>query len=172
MDFLKVIGQVFTNIPIFIYFEDFFGNIISIIEIIVNIILAIYIAKIIQERVNNKRALNDFLISEINELKYHYKDFFSKLYMNKYNFYSINEWFKIMTMRIEILNESPEFTRIDEILEIHNSIRNSITNSESFNDQFSDTYFEIPTELKHSLISENKKLMLEIFNCIKAINKN
>lgn len=162
-----------TNLPInvFINFGDLFGNIISILEVCVNIGLALFIANRIQQRVNNKRALNDFLIAEINDVKQNYKIFFSKLYKNKCNSLSINEWFKIMTMRIEILNESPEFKGMNKILEIHNSMRNIITCSESFNNQFNNEYFELSHELKHNLISENKKLMLEIFNCIKEVNK-
>ena len=76
---------------------------ISIASIIVNAILAIWIIKTVQDKVNNKRILKDHLINEIKEVRDEYRFFLNQLFSNKIKPSHIAPWFKLMNIKINDL---------------------------------------------------------------------
>lgn len=147
-----------------------FGNFIDIAAIIVNVILAIYLTKTIQNKLTNSRSHKDYLIENISNLSNLYNDFIFSVLSDKENCKNINSWFKHMTMQLETMNETNDYGHSSILLQKHLLIRNIITGSNDYNDQFSQDAFIPNLQLRNMILANNKRLKLEFHECIKKIN--
>lgn len=77
------------------------GNIITLIGILVNAALAVWIVNSLQSNQKNKRFLKDHLIQEIKDLRCEYRKFLSELYSGHLKPKQILPWFKLMNIKIQ-----------------------------------------------------------------------
>lgn len=148
------------------------GNLIDFIGILVNVGLAWYITKYLQNKLNNSRAHKDYLINIISEYRIEYDIFFKKLFKNELNPKEMLLWFKMMTINIENLKEVENNNIYDTLLSEHLKLRKIITDSNDFNNQFNNTNLIISLSLKTTLIPINKELKRIKLNCVKLINNS
>lgn len=146
------------------------GNFIDFASIMVNIFIAWYVTRILQNKLNNSRANKDYLINIISEHRASYDQFFKDLFDEKLNSQKIIHWFKMMTINIESLKENDTENTFDTLLSEHIKLRNIITNSIEFNDQFSEDYFEVSNRLRSLIFPVNKELKRINHNCVRLIN--
>lgn len=146
------------------------GNFIDFVSIIVNVFIAWYVTRILQNRLNNSRANKDYLINILSEHRTSYDHFFKNLFDDKLNNKEIIHWFKMMTINIETLKESDNKCTYDTLLLEHIKLRNIITNSDDFNDQFNEDFFEPTIGLRNLIIPVNKELKRINHNCVQLIN--
>lgn len=146
------------------------GNFIDFVSIIVNIFIAWYVTRILQNRLNNSRANKDYLINILSEHRTSYDHFFKDLFGDKLNNKDIIHWFKMMTINIETLKESDNKCTYDTLLLEHIKLRNIITNSDDFNNQFNEDFFEPTIGLRNLIIPVNKELKRINHNCVQLIN--
>lgn len=115
------------------------SDIIAIIGVIVNSILAIWIVKTLQNNLTNKRYLKDHLIQEIKGLRNEYKIFLNELYHGRLKPKQILPWFKLMNIKIQdvmkIVNEKYGLEK-DILKNYQVELRNIVTEQEEFTDNF------------------------------------
>ena len=115
------------------------SDIIAIIGVIVNSILAIWIVKTLQNNLTNKRYLKDHLIQEVKDLRSEYKKFLNELYQGKLRPKQILPWFKLMNIKtqdvMEIVNQKYGLDK-DILKNYQVELRNMVTEQEEFNDNF------------------------------------
>ena len=114
-------------------------EILSIIDITVTAALGVYVVWVIQSKLTRNRAIKDYYISELIEVKKLYSSFFNKLYKNEYKAKDLKNWFKILSNRIRILEENIGCSfKTDslQLLEEHSKIQIYITNLEEFNNSW------------------------------------
>lgn len=113
---------------------------ISIIGIIINSSLSIWLVITIQNRLTNKRVLKDHFITEIKDIRSEYKIFLNNLYSNNIRVKSVIPWFKLMNIKvIDIMRTINEIYKIDENIlnPYQNELRELITENEDFISSFS-----------------------------------
>lgn len=76
---------------------------ISIIAILVNLGLTVWIVKVIQRQLTDKRTLKNHFITEVIEIRSIYRDKLSDLYAGKSYAKSLISWFKLMNIKINDL---------------------------------------------------------------------
>lgn len=125
------------------------GDIISIIGVLVNSFLAIWIVKTLQNNLANKRYLKDHLIQEIKDLRNEYKKFLSELYLGKLKPKQILPWFKLMNIKIqdimELINQKYDLDK-DTLRNYQVELRNIVTEQDEFNENFKDNLCFVPKE--------------------------
>ncbi|ATA83766.1 hypothetical protein [Capnocytophaga sputigena] len=112
---------------------------ISIIGIIINSSLSIWLVITIQNRLTNKRVLKDHFITEIKDIRSEYKIFLNNLYSNNTRVKSVIPWFKLMNIKvIDIMRTINEIYKIDENIlnPYQNELRELITENEDFISSF------------------------------------
>lgn len=88
---------------------------ISIIGLIVNSFLAIWIVRSVQNSINNKRILKDHFINEVKSISEEYRIFINDLQLGKIYPKSVLPWFKMMNIKItDLLNVFAERYKIDK----------------------------------------------------------
>lgn len=115
------------------------GNVITLIGILVNALLAIWIVKTLQSNQKNKRYLKDHLIQEIKDLRCEYRKFLSELYSGHLKPKQIIPWFKLMNIKIQdtmdIINQKYKiekgFLRCYQM-----ELRELVTEFKEFNENF------------------------------------
>lgn len=131
---------------------------IDLIAIIVNAILAYWIVKTIQNRLQNKRVLKDHFIKEIKEIRNEYKTCLSNLYSDNTIPSRVLPWFKLMNIRVsDIMMHINEKYAVDKdkLRPYQRDLQELITNNADFMTQFRST-----TAVK---FSENSKTQMMVF---------
>lgn len=111
------------------------SDIITIISIVVNGILALWIVKVIQASFANRRTLKDHFISEVKDLRVEYRTVLNNIYAKKLNSKEVIPWFKVMNIKVNDLMDclNREFNVEKFALDPYqNQLRDLITESEDF----------------------------------------
>lgn len=148
---------------------------ISIIGIIINSSLSIWLVITIQNRLTNKRVLKDHFITEIKDIRSEYKIFLNNLYSNNIRVKSVIPWFKLMNIKvIDIMRTINEIYKIDENIlnPYQNELRELITENEDFISSFSLEQNIIFSDSSRTKIIEFQQKNNSLFNkLIIKINK-
>lgn len=118
-----------------------YGNLIDIIGIIVNFFLAIWIVRILQNNLTNKRYLKDHLIQEIKDLRSEYKKFLNDLNAGNLKPRKILPWFKLMNIKVQDTMEvvSEKYNLDQDLLKSYQvELRELVTEFEEFNLNYKD----------------------------------
>lgn len=115
------------------------SDIISIIGIVINSVLAIWLITSLQKNLANKRYLKDHIIEEIKDLRNEYKKFLNDLYIGKLKPKQILPWFKLMNIKVkdtmDIINSKYHIDK-DLLKNYQVELRNIITEKDEFNENF------------------------------------
>jgi hypothetical protein len=153
---------------------------IAVINILVTSTVGIWIARSVQNNLSKTRYLKDYYIQEVKEIRELYKCFFDEMYNGKLSAIYIKDWFKIMSFRINNLNEFLQKTykfSNSIIKDKHFEIQNSITRSEIYNEKYKDTKLVFDDASKSEMLKQNAELtkvfmqrVLDINNAKKSKN--
>lgn len=148
---------------------------IEISSIVVNASIGIILAVIVSKRISNKRALKDYFISEIKDIRDNYRKFLNDFFSQKYTFNSTNSWFQVMNMRLINLEKAlNEFnTKIKfEAKNLNHDLRDIITDHEDFNNSYSKEHVSINQAHKQEIVKKHSEISLALMRSIVSINNN
>src|ERR1035437_4576625 len=111
---------------------------ISITNIVVTSLIGLWIGISVRRNFTISRAVKDYFILECHEIKKDYREFLNCLYKDSKSSKSIIEWFKIMTIKIDIFENflKDEFKVNPNMLQSHNKLKQYITETEEFNESY------------------------------------
>ena len=115
------------------------SDIINLLSIVVNSILAIWIVRTLQNNLANKRYLKDYIITEIKDLRLEYKNFINELHSGKLKPKKIVPWFKLMNIRVQDTMEivSGKYKIDKDILKNYQlQLKKIVTEFEEFNSNY------------------------------------
>ena len=111
------------------------SDIISIVGLVINTVLSIWIVKTLQNNLANKRYLKDFLIAEVKELRADYRKFLDELHLGKLKPRKIIPWFKLMNIKVQdtmaIVSSKYKIDK-DTLKNYQVELRNLVTEFEEF----------------------------------------
>jgi hypothetical protein len=129
---------------------------ISIISLMVNSVLAIWIVYTIQNKLKNKRVLKDHLINEVLNIRNQYRTKIEKIHSSKSKPKELLPWFKLMNVKVSNLMEitSSKYGIDQKILSpFQQELRSIITEDEGFINSFSKNQeIKLTEETKGTLI--------------------
>lgn len=106
---------------------------------VVNVVLTIGIVRTIQNKVNNRRVLKDYLIKEVVEIRDDYNSFLKELFDGKVLSHDVAPFFKLMNIRandiMAILTKKYKVNE-KELKPFVYNLPNIITNAPEFNAGF------------------------------------
>lgn len=147
---------------------------ISIIGMIINSGLAIWIVWAIQNRLTNRRVLKDHFINEIKEIRNEYKSCLNNLYLNSTPPKSVIPWFKLMNIKVDDLMTCV-YTKykIDKkkLVAYQDELRELVTENEDFIKQYKSDKFVFFSEYSRGLFIKFQQEHNYLFNEI-IININ
>lgn len=112
---------------------------ISVVGIIVNSLLAIWIVRTLQSNLANKRYLKDHLIQEIKNLRNEYSKFLNELNSGNMKPQKVAPWFKLMNIKVhdtmELVNEKYKIDK-DLLKNYQVELRDLVTEFEEFNTNY------------------------------------
>tara|TARA_R110002167_G_scaffold71696_9_gene202210 strand:+ start:7667 stop:8161 length:495 start_codon:yes stop_codon:yes gene_type:complete len=115
------------------------SDVIEIIGIVVNSILAIWVVKSLQNNLTNKRYLKDHLIQEVKDLRSEYKKFLNDLYGGKLKPQQVLPWFKLMNIKtqdtMDLIHQRYGVDK-DTLKNYQIELRNLVTEQEEFNENY------------------------------------
>lgn len=79
---------------------------ISVCNLIVTSFIGIWLALIVQKNFTINRAIKDYYIQEVKDVRKLYVDFLNNVYKGKISAKNIKEWFKIVSNRINCVERS------------------------------------------------------------------
>lgn len=152
------------------------SDVISILSIVVNAFIAIWVVSEIQKNTSNRRILKDHFINEVKDIKDLYKDKFNQIMTNKSKPKDLLIWFKVMYIKIDdLLKCLNELYDVDlAYLEPYQrDLRYIVTENSDFIDAFSsNSEIQVSTVFMRDLMDFHQKNH-KIFNkLIIQINNN
>lgn len=158
--------------------QDKINNWLSLIDIILNGILFVWIGNVIQKTILNSRYLKEYFIDEIKIIKKDYSDFLSEISESSIYTSTIIPRHKFLSIRLVNIEEDIKTKyklEKDYFYAYHVQLLEIITESEIFIKQFKKkNKFEINEELKISIIkfqSVNERLFNNIIIQINDLDK-
>lgn len=161
---MKIIFPLFCLLP---------SDWIAIINILVTSIIGVWIGLVVQKNLTTNRAVKDYFINEMNAINSSYMAFICKLYKCKLSARSIQEWLKVMNIRIEVAeNAIKTHLKVNpQILDNHVTLKQFITSLEEFNNGYKDPFIILSTRSKQKILEQNRSLKNAFANVIVDINK-
>lgn len=148
---------------------------IEITSILVNATIGIILAVIVSKRISNKRALKDYFISEIKDIRDHYRKFLIDLFGSKCSFNSTNSWFQVMNMRLMNLEKTLQENKRNfsfTTKELNHDLRNLITDHEDFNNSYNKPSVVISQVHKQEIIKKHSEISMALMETIVKINNS
>ena len=146
---------------------------ISIASIVVTSTLGLWIGVSVRKNFTINRSVKDYFILECQEIKKLYGTFLNCLYQNKTSSKSAIEWFKIMTIKIDIFEKflKEEFIVDPKILQTHNKLKQYITETDEFNEMYNKPTFELTSPIKRKIVEIHEGFSNELTKVVIQINK-
>ncbi len=146
---------------------------ISIANIFVTSIIGIWIGVGVHNTLTTNRAVKDYFISEIKDIRLKYQEFFNKVYANKVSAKFIQNWFKIFTIKINVCTAflQNEYKVQSDFLSAHNELKRYLTETDEFNDQYKADTIQFTRFTKERLIENHNKLSTDLTRLVIEINK-
>lgn len=149
------------------------SDVIAILDIIITIVIAVWIGVFIQRNFTTVRAVKEYFISENQEIRNNYNTFLDGLYTGNAKANQVQEWFKIMTMRIDIYEDflKKEFSVHPKMSKHHTRIKILITGSDELNENYKSDSFTLLTPTKMDLHKIHKDFTIAQTKLVVEINK-
>ena len=149
------------------------SDFISIINLIVTSGIVIWIGVTYTRNVATNKALKDFFVSETNDIRNEYKTFQADLFKNQLSSKYIVEWFKLISIKIDIFEDSlkNEFKVETKILHNHNKLKQFITSTDRFNQSYSKKHVILSSRSKLMIIQNHRDMTVAITDVLININK-
>lgn len=149
------------------------SEVISIVGIFIDILIAIVVVSYIQKRTENRRNLKNYFIDTLKEIQSDYNLFINDLLNGKLSARDITTWFQQAS---ENINEIEDFIKRelsidDKSLTVQSRVlMQKITSSVDFNNQFDNATYNPENLSKREIILTQKLFRLKILKKIVSIN--
>ena len=152
------------------------GDVIVLLGIVINALLAYWIVHTIQYKLTNKRFLKDHFIDEIKEIRNDYKVCLNNLYSNNTHPHRVIPWFKLMNIKVDDLMAMINTTygiNINNFKPYQRELPELITNNPDFMGQYNKEKV-IFTEISRIQLIKFQQTHTKLFNeiIIKINNSN
>lgn len=147
---------------------------IAVLNLVVTTIIGIWLAVIVQKNFTINRAIKDYYIQEIKDVRKLYVDFLNNIYKGKASAKTIKEWFKIISNRIDCIERSLNdsfYIKDSDIGKIHSEIQNFITGTEDFNNNYRASQLIFSEGTKNDILTYHTKLLKCFTDVVVKINK-
>jgi hypothetical protein len=149
------------------------ANVLTILNIIVNAVIGIWIAVIVNNRFRRTSTFKNYYIDEIKEIRKLYSSFLSNIFSSKYSSKYIKNWLSVMNKRIDTLEKSVlntmDVNELD-IKYIHFELYLLITGNDDFNNDWGKDKLVITESLGTKIIEKNTKLNIAFNNAFMLVN--
>ena len=135
--------------------------------------IGIWIGSTVQKNLTNNRALKEFYISEIKLINDDYSGFLKCLFKGEISSKTAQEWFKVMNMRIETIQDSiiSETDVLPEILANHITIKQFVTHTEEFDAYYRQKALILNPSTRNTILDLHKRLKNSFVKSIIGINR-
>jgi len=146
---------------------------IALLDIVITVIIAIWISIFVNNNFTTIRAVKEYFITEDQIIRDEYNEFLKKIYNNEGNPREIPEWFKVMTMKINVYEGflKKEFHVHPKLGKHHTKIKILITGSDELNSSFNAETFSLLGTSKTSLHKIHKDFSNSQTRLVVEINK-
>lgn len=147
---------------------------ISICNLIVTSVIGVWLALIVQKNFTINRAIKDYYIQEIKDVRKLYVDFLNNIYKGRSSAKNIKEWFKIVSNRIDCVERSLNdsfYIKDNNIGKIHSEIQNFITGTDDFNDGYRCDKLIFREATKNEILMYHTKLLECFTDVVVKINR-
>lgn len=120
------------------------------------------------------RAIKDYYIQEIKDVRKLYVDFLNNVYKGKISAKNIKEWFKIVSNRINCVERSLNdsfYIKDSNIGRIHSEIQNFITGTDDFNNGYRNDRLAFRETTKNEILVYHTKLLECFTDVVVKINR-
>lgn len=149
------------------------SDFLSVIDIVVTILIGFVITHIVSVRDSRTRAIKDYYIQELADIKSEINDFYSKLFKGELEAQDIIGWYTAIRNRVDIFDKAVRKTfRIYET-KIANKLFNNhkfITNSDDFNSNYEKGKIKFKARTKIAIGRNQKQLYMLIERTLYDIN--
>lgn len=156
-----------------VYWLKDHSDLIGILEICVNIFLAIGVIIYFQKKNENQRHLKNYFIETVKDIQSDYYIFINDVLDGKLSSRDIINWFSKASQNLSELEKfiKEELNISDQTLGIQSRLlMQKITNSADFNDQFSNSNYLPEKTTKNDITLFHKTFRLKVLKKIVAIN--
>jgi hypothetical protein len=166
MNKLKELYEWFFNVVIL-------ADRIAIINLILTIGIGAWIGINFHKKYNLSIALKTYFTKELELINTEYSDFFQKLYENKFDSKFVQEWFKIMNIKIEIFEKTlcNEFKIDSTLLKNHITFKQFISKTDEFNNNYKNAKINLRPENKNKVLDFQRVSKLSVIDLIVRIQK-
>lgn len=147
---------------------------ISICNLIITSAIGIWLALIVQKNFTINRAIKDYYIQEIQDVRKLYVDFFNNVYNGKRSAKNIREWLKIVSNRINCVERSLNdsfYIKDSNIGKIHSEIQNFITGTDDFNNGYRAEKLIFRETTKNEILAYHIRLLECFMDVVVKINR-
>jgi hypothetical protein len=146
---------------------------ISISGIVITSAVGLWIGVSVRRNFTINRSVKDYFISECQDIKKSYGIFLNCLYKDSKSSKSIIEWFKLMSIKIDIFEKflKEEFKVDPQILITHNQLKQFITETDEFNETFNEPTFKLTSPIKRKIVEIHEGFSKELTKIVIQINK-
>lgn len=136
---------------------------------------SLWISYQINRKLANDRALKDWFIGDVNEIRMEYKTFLNKFISGQCSSKFIVTWFKVMQIRIDSVNEvlQNEYKELsfDKVAQFHAELKYYVTGLPDFDQHYNDPAVILRDISKQSIIEKYSSLHKNILYLVSNINK-
>lgn len=146
---------------------------IAIISLLVTSGIGIWIGSTVQRNLTNNRALKEYYIGEIKLINEDYSEFLNCLFKGATTSKDVQEWFKVMNIRIETIQSSivAELNILPEVLANHITMKQFVTNSNEFNSCYQQNSLILTASTRNTILEIHKNFKNSFVKVIIDINK-
>ena len=149
------------------------SDVIAIISLLITSILGIWIGSTVQKNLTNNRALKEYYIGEVKLINDDYSSFLNCLFKSAITSKDIQEWFKVMNIKIETIQSSivSELDILPEVLANHITMKQYVTNSNEFNSCYQHKSLILTTSTRDRILEIHRDLKNSFVKIIIDINR-
>jgi hypothetical protein len=146
---------------------------IDIISLVATSSIGIWIGVTFQKNLTKNRSLKEYFINEIRLMNEEYSSFLSTLYTERTSSRSVQEWFKIMNIKIETIEVSivSQMNVLPEILYQHIRMKQFVTSTVEFNTYYQQNTLHLTPPTKNSILQIHSDFKKTVVKAIIDINK-
>lgn len=147
---------------------------VSIVDVLITSGLGLWIGVTFQKNLSNNRALKDYYKEEIQLLNGELSSFTDQLLAGKCNAQDLKEWFKVITIKAETLQNSIIVQLKDVypgVLKEIIDLKQFVTGTSEFNTQYNNEYLTLDVQSRNKVLEHQKCIKEGIVSLIVFMNR-
>lgn len=164
----------YMGTPCCLTLDQWIGHSLTLIGIVVGALVAVWVVKVIQNKLTDDRVLKDYFISEIKDIRDQYRSFVNDLLKGAVEAKAVMSWFKLLNIRTtDLMTCAKAKYEVNHLLfqEYHYDLLACITESEAMSAALANSSTLNLSQNEKSQLINIQQQYLHLFNeAIIAIN--